>query len=188
MPDFQNEHEETAFYDHGATDRDAAVALGAIVENRLTIAIILALRQDAAVADELFRRNGPLGNFGTKIRLAYMLRLIDEDMLRDLKIVNKIRNAFAHDVAITNFAMAPVTDLIASLKAYKVHQELYESEKAALTDASQSIEKALVSILRNELEHRRSQFHMCMRFYINTLVQLEKTLVTTATVQKSDER
>jgi DNA-binding MltR family transcriptional regulator len=100
--ELEDKNEESAFYELDS-HRGIAVVGAAIVENRLTAVLRAAMRQDESALQELFRSSGPLGTFGTKIRLAYLLRLIHEDLYNDLLIVTRIRNAFAHDVKISSF-------------------------------------------------------------------------------------
>ena len=176
MPRFKDKHEEAAFYAWEAP-RAMAVGLGALVENRLTDVLRLSMRPDEAVANELFQVSGALGNFGTKVRLGYMLSLFDKDFFRDLLIVNKIRNAFAHDLAITSFDVQPVTDFIASLNANKIHRQLYERLKAELREDSPNADKTKVLILRGDLETKVGQFRMCARFYLNSLNATEERLL-----------
>ena len=45
----------------------------------------------------LFRPEGPLGSFSARIDLAYALGLIGKKAARDLHLIRKIRNDFAHD-------------------------------------------------------------------------------------------
>jgi DNA-binding MltR family transcriptional regulator len=56
-------------------------------------------------AKELFEGNGPLATNDARIEVAYALKLIDENQLRDLRIINSVRNHFAHTIEdFDNFA------------------------------------------------------------------------------------
>ena len=48
--------------------------------------------------DELLETDGPLGNFGPKINMAYRLGLINASFSHSLHLIRKIRNSFAHEV------------------------------------------------------------------------------------------
>lgn len=62
------------------------------------------MRRDSdAVSKELFRPSGPLGPFGTKVSLAYMLRLLAPESYSDFLTVSKIRNKVTHDLSQTSF-------------------------------------------------------------------------------------
>ena len=78
------------FYDL-SPDRGLAITLAAIVDNRLTSILKLLMRSDAPkLANELFQPTGPLGNFRTKVSLAYMLRVFDKPFYEDLMTVLRI--------------------------------------------------------------------------------------------------
>jgi DNA-binding MltR family transcriptional regulator len=101
MPTF-DEEDEVAFFEHNP-ERGVAIALPAIIENHLTAILKVAMRPDGRIWNDLFSSHGPLGNFGIKIRLAYMLGLIESTRLKDLTIITKIRNEFAHKISIKTF-------------------------------------------------------------------------------------
>jgi DNA-binding MltR family transcriptional regulator len=102
LDDKLSEDERTAFYDQ-SSERSMAIVLSSIVENRLTELLQLLMRRDKSLDNEMFNPTGPLGPFGTKIRLAYMLRIASPETYKDLVIINKIRNKFAHDLSVTTF-------------------------------------------------------------------------------------
>ena len=75
----------------------AAVVLGASrVDENLCQYMQKCMRPSARKDDELFGRNGPLGNFGARITLARRLGLIDNDFAKGLRIIRDLRNDFAH--------------------------------------------------------------------------------------------
>lgn len=47
---------------------------------------------------KLFEFNQPLGSFSNKITMAFCLGIIDRLIRRDLDLIRKIRNKFAHDL------------------------------------------------------------------------------------------
>ena len=59
---------------HGP-DRVVGVLYGALVENQLSAALQITLYNDEKVWNELFRPGGPIGSFGPKLQLAYMLNM-----------------------------------------------------------------------------------------------------------------
>jgi hypothetical protein len=63
----------------------------------------------------MFRESGPLGTFGTKINLAYLIGMFGSRVRSDLHYVRKIRNAFAHNVQIDSFFSSPVKEWAMSL-------------------------------------------------------------------------
>ena len=61
---------------------------------------------------------GPLVSLTNKARLAYALGLVDEKLLKDLEIVHKIRNKFAHNIK-TDFADTKVLEHVKKLSMSK---------------------------------------------------------------------
>jgi hypothetical protein len=81
---------------HG--DRVAAIVSGTLCEQSLEIAIVthlIALQERERL--EIFEGEGaPLGTFASRITMAYGLGIIGPSAKRDLGIIKKVRNAFAH--------------------------------------------------------------------------------------------
>jgi DNA-binding MltR family transcriptional regulator len=115
---FDNE-DEIAFYDRHP-HRTMAIALPVIIENHLTAILRKIMRPDTAVANELFQPSGPLGNFGAKIRLGYMLGLLAPATYKDLLTINKIRNEFAHRLTVKTFDDPPILGWIKGMHIYSV--------------------------------------------------------------------
>src|SRR6266849_340538 len=99
--------------------RARAISLGALLENRLTAYLKTVMLSDAKTVNELFQPSGALGNFGTKIRIAYLFGLISNFVFRDLLIINKIRNEFAHKPEVKKFDSPPINAWIAQLNLNK---------------------------------------------------------------------
>jgi hypothetical protein len=81
-------------------DNDRAIAIvGATFLEALLEHILRAfLVDDEKEVGKLFEPNQPLSTFSGKIALVYSLGLIYEPVYRDLHVVRKIRNEFAHDL------------------------------------------------------------------------------------------
>lgn len=77
-------------------DRGAAVVAGGFLEAKLSQLIRAALRDDKDTARQLLKPTGPLGSYGTKVLLGYMLRLYRKETRDDLTLIGEIRNRFAH--------------------------------------------------------------------------------------------
>jgi len=166
MPKFADENEEKSFYDQSGDDRTVAFRLAKIVEDRLTGALQIAIPPNEALADLLFKPHAPLGSFEAKILAAYAVTLIGEDVFKDLAIVSQILRAF-DDVGAT-FDSAPIANHIESLKALDVHRQIHRTKANSAENASRA-DRLLAFILEGELENRKSQFKLCMRFYLNLL-------------------
>jgi hypothetical protein len=85
-------------------DRGAAVVGGGFLEAKLTELIQVVLRDDEDTARQLFKPTGPLGGFGNKVLVGYMLRLYRKETRNDLILIGEIRNRFAHRPEPTTFA------------------------------------------------------------------------------------
>jgi hypothetical protein len=75
MPVFDDEQDEIAFLERNP-ERGIAIVLPTVIENHLTSILKAAMRPNTAISNDLFSPRGAFGNFGTKIRLSYMLELI----------------------------------------------------------------------------------------------------------------
>jgi hypothetical protein len=168
MPEFIDKSEEASFYDQSGDDRSIMKRLVKMVEDRLAQALQVAILPSEIGTHLLFDSDGPLGNFDAKIRAARALSLIAEDVFEDLGIVNKIVKAF-EDVGMT-FESQLIADYIESLKALDVHRQLYLTDTVLAENASR-VDRLEASILDFELDDRKSQFRLCMRFYINLLAK-----------------
>jgi hypothetical protein len=74
-------------------DRSAAIVGGSIVEQCLT-----AYLRSETVAGEIADKLNVIDSFGHKISAAYVFALIDVGTRRELDLIRKIRNEFAHHI------------------------------------------------------------------------------------------
>jgi DNA-binding MltR family transcriptional regulator len=76
----------------------------AIIDQDLRNALVAKMQPvSKTLLERLFDGYGPLSSFSAKIDLCHALRIITKDMYADLTTIRKIRNAFAHSVALVNF-------------------------------------------------------------------------------------
>lgn len=78
------------------SDRATALMAAAFLEDYLSKLISCFMVKNSTVNREIFSHNGPLGTFSAKIDMAYMLALISPAVRKDLHLLRKIRNEFAH--------------------------------------------------------------------------------------------
>lgn len=164
------EEERNAFYDH-SSERAMAIVLGTIVENRLTELIQLLMRREKTLVDELFNPSGPLGPFGTKIRLAYMLRIISAETYKDLIVINKIRNKFAHDLSVTTFENQQISAWIQNMHLYGIVKRMGEEAAERLKNNSSEgyRDRTADFIKSNALLSFKDSYRDCLRYMIHHL-------------------
>jgi DNA-binding MltR family transcriptional regulator len=90
-------------------DRSAVIIGAAFLDERLRQYIERFLVNDATALKDILGVNRPLGTFGARIQIAYCLGLLTVDEYRDFKIVQEIRNAFAHQLHGISFSDPWVT-------------------------------------------------------------------------------
>lgn len=79
------------------SDRAAVILVTSLIDQTLTDLLKLYLLPSSS--DEVFDGiNSPLANFSSKINFAHRIGLISAKFNRDLHMIRKIRNQFAHNV------------------------------------------------------------------------------------------
>lgn len=78
------------------SDRAAAVLAASYVDSLLKDALAGRLGADKQVQKDVLEGRGALGNFSSRIDLAYLLGMISTVRHRDLHIVRRIRNDLSH--------------------------------------------------------------------------------------------
>lgn len=103
---------------HNETDRGAAVLAASFLDNFLA-KYVRSVMADEPVIDELFTGFGPFADFNKRIETAYALRLVSKESRRDLKLIQKIRNHFAHMPSDASFDTNPVRQWVSDLSFIK---------------------------------------------------------------------
>lgn len=75
----------------------------AYLDAQLTQLLEARLVKKAALTKALFAPTGPLASFSVRIDLAYLLGFIPSSARRDLHLIRKIRNEFAHNASLISF-------------------------------------------------------------------------------------
>lgn len=97
-------------------DRVVGIVLGALLDERLADTLKYAIQEDKKLVQECFGHEFTLfGNFGSRSALGFFLGLYTKETHRDLVLVAKIRNAFAHKVEVHLFDDDPVCNLVNEL-------------------------------------------------------------------------
>jgi|KBSSwiStaDraftv2_1062776.scaffolds.fasta_scaffold40801_4 hypothetical protein len=92
------------------TDRGAAIIGAAYLEERLTEAIRSRFVPGNNIETDLLGFSGAVGTFSAKIDLAFLLGLIGPQAYRDLHLIRRIRNDFAHVMEPLTFAAPKVAN------------------------------------------------------------------------------
>jgi hypothetical protein len=170
MPPLTDKSELDAYYlADPAHERAAGVMWPAIVERRIDGLFETALRPDMKIRKELFRPSGALGNYAVKVRLAYLLGWIGDDVYHDLLLVAKIRNRFAHAIEAKDFTDQQIGAWLREMNGYRVTRAMAESAKQrAASDPSQKA-RTTAYIAANIAESEIQTFRFCMDLLIDHL-------------------
>jgi len=87
---------------HTESDRAAAILVGSYLEILLGKLLRTKFIQNPVVED-LFKGTGALATFSSRIVLCYALGYIEDNTYRDLNLVRRIRNHFAHNIENASF-------------------------------------------------------------------------------------
>lgn len=103
------------------SDRGAVLTGAAHLDQMLELLLrakFSAVRQKPARAiNPLFEGFGPLATFSAKVTVAYAIDLLEDWMYQDLHSIRKLRNLFAHTIAIIEFDSPEVVGLTSKLTA-----------------------------------------------------------------------
>ena len=105
-------HEEL----RGESDRAAVILGAANFEDWLRETIMLSfVRLSKVLRNRIFENYGPLSTFSAKIDLAFALGIFDEKTRKNLHVIRKIRNAFAHSSKAITFDDATLASMCRGL-------------------------------------------------------------------------
>ena len=141
------------------SDRGAAVIAAGFLDAKLSEAIKACLRDDKDTSNKLLKATGPLGPFGSRIELAYLLRLFRKETRDDLLLISKIRNEFAHKHKPMNFGSREILKMCEDLGIIKrvwgfISPEPPVNERPLTRETARSEYLESVSIALNFLHHQ----------------------------------
>jgi DNA-binding MltR family transcriptional regulator len=89
----------------------------------------------------LFEGTGPLGSFSAKVHLGFALSLYNDKSYADLRIINRIRNIFAHEPEPKTFATAEIASRCKTLNSinYVFDPRKFDPRKRARKDFQNAI-------------------------------------------------
>src|SRR5262249_54798469 len=102
-----------------ASDREAAIIIFCLVDDIATefFREKLVGTVSNGIDEAFLAGNGMLASAHNKITLLAGFEWISNDVYRQLTLLRKIRNSFAHHVDLTNFEDSPIRDYIGSMSA-----------------------------------------------------------------------
>lgn len=110
------------------SDRAAVILIASMLDEILGTLLKSFFVATPASEDSLFdNATSPLSTFSSKIDMAYRAGLISSKFSRDLHIVRKIRNSFAHDIYGCSFENGSVKSRIMELENSVLHSKKIDS-------------------------------------------------------------
>jgi DNA-binding MltR family transcriptional regulator len=97
------------------TSLDAQIVILCAAHLDKTLRMLLEWRAKGAskkLKDDLFDGNGPIATFSAKISVSYAFGFITQDDYKNLGLVRKVRNAFAHSDDFVNFETPGIRKLM----------------------------------------------------------------------------
>ncbi len=98
------------------TERGTALALCADLDNALADRLKRLFIIDGPLLKDAFAERGPFGSIDAKSKTCYLMGALPKVLFDEIQIVTRVRNKFAHHVAVDNFDHPKVAGLIDNLK------------------------------------------------------------------------
>ena len=118
MTDTSTKHWLKVFFEEFKEESDRAYVIlaGSMIDQALETLLKARLVPSTSQEDNLFSgAYAPLGSFSAKIDLSYRIGMKSGKLCRDLHLIRKARNEFAHNVTGCNFASSSIRNRIVEL-------------------------------------------------------------------------
>lgn len=102
-----------------SSDRGIVLTCGSIMDALLVDVLKSFLVQTDEIDKDLFKVNGTLGNFDSKIKMAYYLGLISKYEVDNLTYLQRVRNRFAHQIVNISFESNDIANICRNFKIPK---------------------------------------------------------------------
>ncbi|AOK00718.1 MltR family transcriptional regulator [Burkholderia vietnamiensis] len=99
-------------------ERAMVLSLAAFIEDTLGRLLLAYLRNCKATRDLIEGFNAPLGTLSSRIKAVYAFGLATEEQFKDMEILRKIRNHFAHDWEGVSLQRNDIASMIGQLSGY----------------------------------------------------------------------
>ncbi len=114
-------------------DQAMVLSLATFLEDTLGRLLIAYFRSCKATKDLVEGFNAPLGTFGSRIKAVYAFGLVTDDQFKDMEVLRRIRNHFAHNWEGISFERNDIQSLIGQLSGYTVdHKKIVGAPKEIL--------------------------------------------------------
>ncbi len=113
------------------TDRGCALFASSYLDKALSDLLYCSLAIDRNIESELFEGYSPLASFSSRIKMAYYLGKISKIEKRDLDLIRKIRNEFAHTTTNISFDTQYIENQCKEL-SFSYHEKTQEIETISL--------------------------------------------------------
>ncbi|MDN7899788.1 MltR family transcriptional regulator [Burkholderia cepacia] len=107
-------------------DQAMVLSLATFLEDTLGRLLLAYFRSCKATKDLVEGFNAPLGTFGSRIKSVYAFGLVTDDQFKDMEILRKVRNHFAHNWEDISFERNDIQALIGQLSGYTVDHKPIE--------------------------------------------------------------
>jgi DNA-binding MltR family transcriptional regulator len=121
------------FKDRFSEHTEKGAALSAVAELDEALGVSLrAFMIESDLRAKICKEGAPLGNFGAKIQLAYLLGLVSKFVFHEFETVRDIRNKFAHRSDIQDFNHPNISSLCAKLNLLELLQAMPSEARESL--------------------------------------------------------
>ena len=108
-------------------ERAMVLALAAFIEDTLGRLLLVYFRPCKATRDLVEGFNAPLGTLSSRIKAAYSFGLVTEQQFKDMEILRKIRNQFAHSWEGVSLDKNDLAAMVGQLSGYTFSDEKSKS-------------------------------------------------------------
>lgn len=129
-------------------ERGLVLSIAAFAEECLGRLLLAYLRAGKSATDLVEGFNAPLGSLSARIKACHAFGLLTDEQYRDLELMRKVRNEFAHNWEGCSFEQAKIAAWVASMQDSRIAPQLQVSPKEKF--------KRDVAHILVELEYLRS--------------------------------
>lgn len=108
-------------------ERAMVLALATFIEDTLGRLFLAYFRSCKATRELVEGFNAPLGTLGSRIKAAYAFGLVTEQQFKDMELLRKIRNQFAHNWEGVSLERNDIAAMVGQLSGYTLTGEITQS-------------------------------------------------------------